>query len=165
MLKKTEKWLSEKEAYEKWGETDLNKHLESGRVIYRETSSWGVYEYCDTQDWEKTTKAKHANQWIEAQEYEQNEDEEDDWESQFNKDLMSLVNEFTPGKGKSSGKGKGSGNTPGKGKPGKGEGKTRKKGKVDRNKPLEDMPKEAAASSCGQAEKKQGPFGPYLVQL
>lgn len=142
VLKKREKWLSEKEALEKWGETDLNKHVESGRVTYRETTTWGVYEYCDTQVREKTTSAKHANQWVEAQEYQQNEDGEEEWETQMNKDLMSLLNEFTPGKGKSSGKGKNSDKTPGKGKAGKGAGKTRRSKGGDRNTPLEDMPKE-----------------------
>ena len=127
--------LKKKEALEKWGEADLNKHVESGRVTYRETTTWRVYEYCDTQDWEKTTSAKHANQWVEAQEYQQNEDEEEEWETQMNKDLMSLLNEFTPGKGKSSGKGKNSDKTPGKGKAGKGAGKARRSKGGDRNTP------------------------------
>ena len=89
VLTKTEKWLSEKEAMEKWGQDDLNKHIESGRVIWRETSTWDVYEYCDTQDFQKKTMAKHSQQWMEAQEYQQDEAEAGKWEDQLNKDILS----------------------------------------------------------------------------
>ncbi|CAL1167499.1 unnamed protein product, partial [Cladocopium goreaui] len=40
-LCKKEKWLSEKQALDKWGQADLDKHLESGRVVYRqEEDAW-----------------------------------------------------------------------------------------------------------------------------
>ena len=53
-----EKWMSEKEAMEKFGD-DLDHHLGSGRVSWRECSrTWGVYEYLDNEDYEKTTTGK-----------------------------------------------------------------------------------------------------------
>ena len=144
VLTKTEKWLSEKEAIEKWGHDDLNKHIESGRVIWRETSTWDVYEYCDTQDFQKKTMARHSQQWMEAQEYQQDEAEAGEWEDQLNKDLLSLMNEFSPGKGgKASGKGKtAKGNTPGKGKTAKGTPPGNREKNQRENIPLEDLPKE-----------------------
>lgn len=46
---KTEEWLSEKEAQDRFGK-DLDPHVESGRVIYRESpGTKGVWEYQDTQ--------------------------------------------------------------------------------------------------------------------
>lgn len=48
-LTKHEEWITEKQAIEKWGDEDLNKHIESGRVVWRGSSTWGVYEYMDTQ--------------------------------------------------------------------------------------------------------------------
>ena len=48
-LTKHEEWITEKQAIEKWGDEDLNKHIESGRVVWRGSSIWGVYEYMDTQ--------------------------------------------------------------------------------------------------------------------
>ena len=54
----TEKWLSEKEAIEKWGD-DLEKHCSSGRVQWRQcATTWGVYEYMDTHG---LHKKKHRN--------------------------------------------------------------------------------------------------------
>ena len=53
-----EKWMSEKEAMEKFGD-DLEHHIASGRVSWRECSrTWGVYEYLDNEDYEKTTTGK-----------------------------------------------------------------------------------------------------------
>ena len=153
VMEKTEAWLSEKEALEKWGEDDLNKHIESGRVIWRETSSWGVYEYSDTQNYKKKTVARHGQQWVEAQEYQQDEAEAGEWEEQLNKDLHSLLNEFSPGKGRGKSSASGKGGAPGKGKtpgkikaPGKGKTITGNPGNRERNQkdnmPLEDLPLE-----------------------
>eukprot|EP00435_Cladocopium_sp_Y103_P000214 s4807_g1.t1 len=160
-LTKTERWLSEKEALEKWGKDDLDKHIQSGRVIWRETSSWDVYEYCDTQDWQKKTTAKHNQQWLEAQEYQQNEDEQEEWEEHLNRDLLSLMNEFAPGKGGGKGAASGKGATPGKGKtakalaPGKGnKGPGNRERNQRENIPLEDMPLEEQLPAALQKLRK-----------
>ena len=60
----TEHWLSEKEALEKWGD-DSEKHCASGRVQWRQCkTTWGVYEYMDTQDYTKTTTGTAKRSWI-----------------------------------------------------------------------------------------------------
>ena len=117
-LTKHEEWITEKQALEKWGEDDLNKHIESGRVVWRESSTWGVYEYMDTQQWTRKLAGKHKRSWTQAQEFQQERNEEDEWEKLLDKDLLALMSEHGPGKGTTLAKGK----TKGKGK-GKGQGK------------------------------------------
>lgn len=133
-LLKKEKWLSEKEAIAKWGEEELWKHCESGRVIYKETSTKNVWEYQDTQAYTRRALARQSQNWMVAQEFQQHPEEEGDWQEQLGKDLISLLQD-TPGKGKTKGKGKG--NTPEKGK-----GKGGRRGRGDTPLPLEDLPAE-----------------------
>ena len=65
--KKKEKWLSEKQALHKWGQADLDKHLESGRVVYRQAAgTWDVWEYMDTQGFSKALTGKHNKSWLQA---------------------------------------------------------------------------------------------------
>eukprot|EP00435_Cladocopium_sp_Y103_P052423 s3841_g16.t1 len=124
-LRKKEEWLSERQAIDKWGQKDLDKHLESGRVVYRQAAgTWGdVWEYMDTQDYVKALTGKHNKSWLEAQEFEQQPDEEDAWSQLLGKDLMGLLSEQGPGKG-----------APAKGK---GKGKTKTKNQTPQ--PVEDM--------------------------
>ena len=150
-LTKNERWLSEKEAIEKWGEDDLYKHCASGRVIYKETSTKDVYEYQDTQDYSRTSKAKKAKNWMMAQEFQQHPDEEEQWQDQMDKDLMVLLQD-TPGKGKRKGKGK-LNDTPGKG---------RGKGKHGKGEPkaIEDLsPEEQMHEALGKLRKLRDMLG------
>ena len=100
----TEHWLSEKEAFEKWGD-DLEKHCASGRVQWRQCkTTWGVYEYMDTQDYTKTTTGTAKRSWTQGQEFQQNEDEYESWDNFLEKELHSLIMDQTPGKGKGKGR-------------------------------------------------------------
>ena len=100
----TEKWLSEKEALEKWGD-DLEKHCSSGRVQWRQcATTWGVYEYMDTMDYTKKTTGTAKRTWTQGQEFQQNEDEHESWNNFLEKELHSLIMDQTPGKGKGEGK-------------------------------------------------------------
>jgi hypothetical protein len=126
-LKKREKWLSEKEAAAKWTEKELELHIASGRVQWRECpDTWDVYEYLDTKDFEKSSVGKNKSAWQYGQEYEMEAEDEDEWGANFEKDLHSLTLEGL-------GKGKALSLDKGKGK-GKGKGKHRTKDE----KPLED---------------------------
>ena len=124
-LTKTEKWYSEKQAIEKWGE-DLWKHCDSGRIRWRECNmTHGVYEYSDTMDFTKTFKGTKASSWTQGQEYNlEDDDTTDDWEKLFNKDMHSLMLEGTLAKGNPLAKG--SGKQTGKGGKGKPPGKSHK---------------------------------------
>lgn len=139
-LKHREKWMSEKQAYDQFGD-DLERHVESGRVRWRECATTrGTYEYLDTEDVEKLTSGFSKRSWAQAQEYQQKEDEEADWEKMLERELHGLMLDHTPGKGAL---GKGSGKGQGKGARGKSG-----KGKPDKNTPkaLEDMPPEEQMS-------------------
>lgn len=126
-MKKREKWLSEKEATAKWTEKELELHIASGRVQWRECpDTWDVYEYLDTKDFEKSSVGKNKSAWQYGQEYEMEAEDEDEWGANFEKDLHSLTLEGL-------GKGKALSLDKGKGK-GKGKGKHRTKDE----KPLED---------------------------
>ena len=49
-LKKGDKWESWKQMLDRFDETELNQHIASGRVIYREDPvTWGLWQYKDTQ--------------------------------------------------------------------------------------------------------------------
>ena len=140
----TEKWLSEKEALEKWGD-DLEKHCTSGRVQWRQCkTTWGVYEYMDTEDYKTTTTGTAKRSWTQGQEFQQNEDEYEGWDNFLEKELHSLIMDQTPGKGK------------GKGKVSQKKGKGRGKGDSNQEPPkaLEDLPPGEQQVECIKKLKK-----------
>ena len=142
-LRHRERWLSEKQANDQFGD-DLVKHVESGRIRYRECATTrGTWEYLDTEDVEKMTSGFSERTWTQGEEYQQKEEEEESWEKMLDRELHGLLMENTPGKGAL---GKGSGKRGGKG------------GKGDRNtqKPLEDMAPEEQMSEGSKIEENQG---------
>jgi hypothetical protein len=51
---KTDDWQTELQMLAKFTKDELELHLQSGRVVWRECpSTWGVYEYKDTQDYHR----------------------------------------------------------------------------------------------------------------
>jgi hypothetical protein len=121
---KTERWMSHKEANKKWSEEELEAHLESGRVIWRETISAGVYEYQDTGD-------VVISKQIERQ---KRRSQKDSWDaSDEDKELEGLMSfplgsaagnlEMIHGNAFGKGTGKAAAVTGGKGEKGKGKGK------------------------------------------
>lgn len=143
-LKKREKWMSEKEAYEKWSEHELKLHLDSGQVLWRECpDTWGVNEYLDTKDYEKTTTGQSTSHWQYGQEYEVVDEEMEGWEQALETDLQTLMlTGLEKGNaGLEKGKGKGKGLEKGKGK-----GKKPKPipNKGEEEDPLEDLTQEEA---------------------
>ena len=53
-LKKTEEWMSEKATLKRWSPQELQAHLASGRVVWREDPyTPGVFEHQDTQNWSR----------------------------------------------------------------------------------------------------------------
>ena len=135
-------WESEKTILQKWSQDELDKHLASGRIIWREDpSTQGVYEYKDTkqlseQQQVQRNKLKDFKQKTEVVE-EEFENEMNDLENAWNStgvdsySLVSLRGTAPEGKGSETAKGKGKGN----GK--KGNGKLR----------IEDDPKKKLKST------------------
>ena len=120
-LEKKEKWMSEKKAYDEFGD-DLDKHVASGRVVWREAlGTPDTWEYMDTMDFTKKSIGSSSKEWSMGQEFELEEDEMEAWDKQLSKELHSLMMDAssTPGKGSTSGKralGKGKGKNKGRGK-------------------------------------------------
>ena len=144
-LRKREEWMSEKEAYWKWSEHELKLHLDSGRVLWRECpDTWGVNEYLDTKDYEKTATGQSTSHWQYGQEYEVVDEEMEGWEQALERDLQTLMLTGLE-KGDAcleKGKGKGKGLEKGKGK---GRGKPKPiPNKGEEEDPLEDFTQEEA---------------------
>ena len=89
-LKKREKWLTQKEVDAKWTDQELEVHLASGRLIYREAGH-NVCEFQDTQDIEKTVAGKRPLQYQFGQEYELEEGDVAEWCKMLEKDLHSIL--------------------------------------------------------------------------
>lgn len=77
-LKKGKKWLTQKQVDAKWTEKEVEVHLASGRLIYREAGH-NVWEHQDTQDIEKTVAGKRSLQCQFGQEYELEGGDEAEW--------------------------------------------------------------------------------------
>ena len=93
-LCKKEQWLSEKQALDQWGQGDLDKHVASGRVIYRQApGTHNVWEYMDTQDYTRAHTGKKMDSWLYTQEYQQQEEGEETeaWDKWLDMDLMTLL--------------------------------------------------------------------------
>ena len=115
-----EKWVSWKKLLEEWTEDEIWAHLDSGRIRGRESSTWGVWEYTDTQDVEKLKKAFKGNTWKQGMEYQPTSEDELVFQEQWSKGASSMLQRLgntghalqkgnEKGKGKSKGKGKGKG--------------------------------------------------------
>eukprot|EP00435_Cladocopium_sp_Y103_P053177 s800_g17.t1 len=120
-LTKGETWESELQMLQRFTKEELELHLHSGRVKWR-NDPWtsGCFQYQDQGDIRKTSTVTHSNAYAWGQEYEA--DDEEAWDKHFSKDLSSHLLELEgKGKGKSLTKGKPA-LTKGKGK-GKGKGK------------------------------------------
>ena len=121
--KRSEQWVSEMVMLTKWSWDELQMHLASGRIVAREcASTWGVYEYCDMQDWVTVQAAQSKNRARIAQEYVPNSDDEMLLDScmqgnmRANASRLLAQSSGSKGLGKSSSKGKGKGKGNGKGK-------------------------------------------------
>ena len=63
-LKKAEEWMSEKAILKRWSPQELQAHLASGRVVWKEDPyTPGVFEYQDTQNWSREVEVKRSKKW------------------------------------------------------------------------------------------------------
>ena len=121
-LKKAEEWMSERAILKQWSPEELQAHLASGRVVWRE-DPWtpGVYEYQDTQKWSRELEVKRQKKWESGCDHDPDEDAQDHFQQLYDTEAMSLgVADIGSYKGKGSSLGKGK-HALGKGK-GKGKG-------------------------------------------
>ena len=153
-LKKGDKWESWKQMLDRFDETELNQHIASGRVIYREDPvTWGLWQYKDTQDWSRELNVGRGKRWEQGQEWEPEEEDLEKFSQLYTRDAMGLgledISDVGLGKGKCKGLGKGKGKGKkglGKGALGKGKGPLAiEDGEVDGEELKEEEPTEEEA--------------------
>lgn len=125
--KRKEKWVSESVMLTLWTWEELQAHLASGRIASREcNTTWGVWEYCDMQNWQTTQKAATKRKAKVGQELQPTTDDETAFEAwatgnlQSNAAMLCNPSSGSKGLGKSQSKSKSQN---------KGLGKSHKKGK------------------------------------
>ena len=74
-----DQWVSEKQVLDKFGSDEMQRHLNSGRLLWRE-DPWtkGVYQYKDQGDFHRQKTVARGKTLSVGQEYEP-EAEHDDW--------------------------------------------------------------------------------------
>ena len=117
-LDKREERQSEKELIAKFGQDEFERHVQSGRLQWREDPwTWGVYNYKDKGNIVKSTKVRKSREWSKGQEFEPTEEDEERWNQWWEKDHsnhLHLAENWGKGGGKAKnaltkGKGKGKG--------------------------------------------------------
>lgn len=109
---KKDRWCSEREMLVRFDEDELEKHLNSGRVIWRnDPLTPEVWQYKDLIDTERLAKVGKGLNFTKGAEFDPDEVDDDVFGFLFDKDLEGLLadNLIQPSKGKGKGKGLGKG--------------------------------------------------------
>ena len=68
-LTRQDKWDSELQILQTFSKVELDLHIQSGRVQWRECpTTWGVFEYKDTQNWSREVPTKRKKEWTSGKE-------------------------------------------------------------------------------------------------
>ena len=146
-----EKWLSEKQIYDRFTEYELECHLNSGRVTWRhDPLTRGCFEYQDLGDYTAKVSVAKKRSITAGQEYDPTGEEETAFLEEFSKDTnLQLKNAESLAKG-DKGKGKG-GKSSGSGQKGLGKGKGRQQLALEDKKP--EDPQEEWEDALGKARR------------
>ena len=120
-LEKDNTWKSETKMLQEWTWEELQAHLGSGRILWKEDEyTPGVYVYKDTQSWKRLTTAKRNKKWQMGQEQERDDENLGKFKQLYDQEALALGTSASSwegntaaialkglGKGKSLGKGKG----------------------------------------------------------
>ena len=121
-LKKAENWESEKQILKKWSWDEMQLHLASGRLIWRQDPySPGVWEYQDTQAWQKETNVSRGKRWEQGTDHQApGEELQEGFTHLYDQEAFGMAGQMSPLYGKGSGKSSSSSLAKGKGKGKKG---------------------------------------------
>jgi hypothetical protein len=88
-LVKTDKWISEKQCLDRFGSEEMQRHLNSGRLLWRE-DPWtpSVYQYKDQGDLKRLSNIKRSKLLQQGQEYEPEPDHETWFQELFQQDWV-----------------------------------------------------------------------------
>ena len=108
--KQKDNWQSEPQMLGKWTAQELDKHIQSGRIHWRECpGTRGVFEYKDTQDYEGELPWKRQTEFQHGKEHEPEDEDLEKFLELIDQDWSSLSLDDKP---KGLGKGKGLGKDP-----------------------------------------------------
>lgn len=114
-----DKWETELQMLQKFSQQELERHLASGRVIWREDPRTpNTYEYKDLADYEKVVKGKRGKEWTSGVEFDPEEEDLEKFLKLYNTEAVS--GQLEAGDGTGLGKGQPSSLGKGRGKKGKG---------------------------------------------
>ena len=121
-LKKAENWESEKQILKKWSWDEMQLHLASGRLIWRQDPySPGVWEYQDTQAWQKATQVSRGKRWEHGTDHQApGEELQEGFTHLYDQEALGMAGHMSSLYGKGSGKSSSSSLAKGKGKGKKG---------------------------------------------
>ena len=123
-MTKKNQWVSEKKMLDSFDWEELQLHIASGRVVYREDHvTPNVWQDKDTQDYSNEVVVARGSKWQQGMELEPGETHQEHFSKLYHQEAMGLGLEDIAGgpKGKSFGKGKGNNKGKNKGS-GKGSG-------------------------------------------
>ena len=120
-MEKDNTWKSETKMLQEWTWEELQAHLGSGRILWKEDEyTPGVYVYKDTQSWKRLTTAKRNKKWQMGQEQERDDENLGKFKQLYDQEALALGTSASSwegntaaialkglGKGKGFGKGKG----------------------------------------------------------
>ena len=145
VVTKSDDWETELQMLTRYTPDELEMHLQSGKVIWRECPyTSGTFEYKDTQKWHKAVTTGRQKEWQSGVEFEPEDEDLEKFMELFSTDCHSLSVDEGLGKGSAKGLGKGKGSL-GKGKRGRGRAT---KEEEDKDEP---DPHEKLAKACRTA--------------
>ena len=87
-----DKWCSHKEMLEKFGSEELDMHITSGRLLWREDPlTKGVYQYKDQGALSREVTLQKGKHVRSEQEWEPSEDQENHFKSLYDSDLLGML--------------------------------------------------------------------------
>lgn len=103
-FKQTDQWVSEKQMLQKWTAEELDAHIASGRIRWRECpGTWAVCEYKDTQDWSREVAQTRSKEFQQGNEWDPADEDLEKFLELYSKDWTSLTLDVSgKGSGKSS---------------------------------------------------------------
>ena len=120
VVTKTNNWETELQMLTRYSPEELEMHLQSGKVIWRECPyTSGTFEYKDTQNWHKAINTARQKEWQSGVEFEPEDEDLEKFMELFSTDCHSLSVDEGLGKGSAKGLGKDQGSL-GKGRRGRG---------------------------------------------
>ena len=89
LLRKSNKWESEKQMLDKFDWEEFESHCYSGRIVYRpDPHTPNVWQYKDTQDWSGDVTVRRGKKWEQGKEMEPNAEQDQAFSHLYDSESM-----------------------------------------------------------------------------